>query len=949
MRVLSLVLFILIIIGHDSKAQESAKIRTRTIDYSEYDKQTASLPYAQDKIKAAAKLIQITDSIFTPEDEEYFTTRKSAAIYYELAGDFFKASELTQEAIVAYEKNFPFYNRGYASVTPDYLPGVYLDLSRLQRSQKLFEKNIRYLESRRSVLENSPAYYIRQQFYSELGNSLLGAEQYPEAIKAGLQLKELTESGALKMTMQSADEIFKINDDYPKEVKEQLLKAKADYEKSMRTSQESVLSGQRLSYNLILSQAYFKQYQFEEAIPYAKAMVDEQRKMMEYSATAMEESQRQFGNNPQLPDSVKRQIQDGIEYLKNINEIGGTSIQLVIAAYKANQKTMASQYASGKFEKAVLFQLNNQLIESEREYQSGFESIRKLSGYKFLGPAAENYRKAFLPFYLNLQVKSAKLELAYSESKKLILEEENALKKSFQFFSESEKKEFFKSYTQLLNQYFSLLLYITETGDDRAGEILDKILQTKGVILDATKDQEKQLKKMNDRVALAQLAEIRRLRDKLASFYQLSLKSPVPSLIDSINRTSIRINDLERTVNKKLGTTNLLKPIRWQQIQAKLKKGEIYLEILRLPRDYFTFDKPKIQYWGFAIKPDNTRPVLFPIGEGESFEDRGLRNYQNRIRGQLDDAESYKLYWAKIEAQTRGSSTIYLSSDGAYHSMNPLTLKNPATGRYLLDEVVLRPVSTGRDLLTEAIAAKPSQNFALVGNPIFEMNRKEGSNRYLGNEITPIESDEIIRSGVARLPGTQKEIDLIQEMARMKGVNVRVFSEAEANESKVKGLKSPDVLHLATHGEFDQLSRVDTYLKSKLILAGAADTEPFSIADYSKYEDGFLSAYEVTQLDLPGTRLVVLSACETGLGEIQSGEGVWGLQRAFQLAGARTVMGSLWKISDEATVTFMETFYKSYLSQTDIYTAYRSAMQATRSEYAHPYYWGAFTIIGGVK
>ena len=949
MRVLCLVLFVVIVIGHDSKAQESARIRTRTIDYSEYDKQTASLPYAQDKISAAAKLINITDSIFTPEDEEYFNARKSAAIYYELAGDFFKASELIQEAIVAYEKNFPFFNRGYASVTPDYLPSVYLDLSRLQRSQKLFEKNIRYLESRRSVLESSPTYYIRQQFYSELGNSLLGAEQYPEAIKAGLQLKELTESGALKMTMQSADELFKINDDYPKEVKEQMLKAKADYEKSMRTSQESVLSGQRLSYNMILSQAYFKQYQFEEAIPYSKAMVDEQRKMMEYSAAAMEESQRQFGNNTQLPDSVKRQIQDGIEYLKKINEIGGSSIQLVIAAYKANQKTIASQYASGKFEKAVLFQLNNQLSESEREYQSGFESIRKLSGYKFLGPAAENYRKAFLPFYLNLQVKSTKLELAYSESKKLILEEENALKKSFQFFSESEKKEFFKSYSQLLNQYFSLLLYITETGDDRAGEILDKILQTKGVILDATKDQEKQLKKMNDKVALAQLAEIRRLRDKLSSFYQLSLKSPVPSLIDSINRTSIRINDLERTVNKKLGTTNLLKPVRWQQIQATLKKGEIYLEILRLPRDYFTFDKPKIQYWGFAIKPEDTRPVLFPIGEGESFEDRGLRNYQNRIRGQLDDAESYKLYWAKIEAQTRGGSTIYLSNDGVYHSMNPLTLKNPVTGKYLLDEVVLRPVSTGRDLLTEVIAAKPSQNFALVGNPIFEMNRKEGSNRYLGNEIGQIESDEIIRSGVARLPGTQKEIDLILEIARIKGINVRVFSEAEANESKVKGLKSPDVLHLATHGEFDQLSRVDTYLKSKLILAGAADTEPFSIADYSKYEDGFLSAYEVTQLDLPGTRLVVLSACETGLGEIQSGEGVWGLQRAFQLAGARTVMGSLWKISDDATVTFMEAFYKSYLAQTDIYTAYRSAMQVTRSEYAHPYYWGAFTIIGGVK
>ncbi|HCZ35323.1 MAG TPA: hypothetical protein DHV26_05285, partial [Cytophagales bacterium] len=112
------------------------------------------------------------------------------------------------------------------------------------------------------------------------------------------------------------------------------------------------------------------------------------------------------------------------------------------------------------------------------------------------------------------------------------------------------------------------------------------------------------------------------------------------------------------------------------------------------------------------------------------------------------------------------------------------------------------------------------------------------------------------------------------------------------------------------------------------------------------YEDGFLTAYEVTQLDLPDTRLVVLSACETGLGEIQSGEGVWGLQRAFQLAGARSVMGSLWKISDEATVTFMDAFYEQYLRTNNISEAYRHAMQTTKQEYPQPYYWGAFTLIG---
>jgi CHAT domain-containing protein len=131
-----------------------------------------------------------------------------------------------------------------------------------------------------------------------------------------------------------------------------------------------------------------------------------------------------------------------------------------------------------------------------------------------------------------------------------------------------------------------------------------------------------------------------------------------------------------------------------------------------------------------------------------------------------------------------------------------------------------------------------------------------------------------------------------------------------------------------------------------LILAGAADQEPFTYQDLNKYEDGYLTAFEVVQMNLEETQLVVLSACETGLGEVQSGEGVWGLQRAFQMAGARAVLGSLWKIDDEATVTFMDAFYENYLEGHGLNASYMSAVARTRKIYPHPYYWGAFTLIG---
>ncbi|CAN5458234.1 hypothetical protein BH09BAC3_BH09BAC3_15420 [soil metagenome] len=942
MRCITLI-FISISLVFSSSAQE--KVRTRAIDYTQYDQLTSSLGYAPDKLRAAKRLLDVSDALFAPEDEEYFNTRKMIAPYYELVFDYSRVVGLMEQALDAYEQHFPFYNRGYATVTNDYAAYSYMDLSRNLRSLNLFEKAIKYLESKRSLLENNPAYYVRQQFHAEYSQALLGAQRYEEAISVGLKLKALTESGALAIDERPADEIFKINATDPKELQDQMKKAKEQYIKVMKQSQESTLAMQRFTYNMVLGHAYYEQYKFAEGVPYLKATSDELKKLMDYSSKAMADAVAQMAN-ANIPDSLKKMTSAGAEYVNRITELGGSSSLLVISAIKANQPAIAAQYTTGQVEKAVLLQMTNQLVKSEQQYQVAFAMMSAIS--KYSGASEEQLRKGYLPLYLNLEVQAGKLDYVYSESKKALTEEEVSLKKNFQFFSESEKKEFFKAYNQKLERFYSLLFLMTEKNDDRSAELLDKIMQTKGVILDVTRAQEKLLKKIKDEATLAHIAQIRKLRDKVAAFYQLSLKSPISGISDSINKNSIRINELERKVNEKLGTiTDLLKNVSWKEIQAKLKPDGIYLEILRLRRDNFAFDKPVIQYWAFVIKPGATKPVLFKLSEGEAFEGRGLKNYQNRIRNQLDDLDSYKTYWAGLKSSFDGSAKIILSGDGVYHMINPLTLKNPETGKFLLNEISLTRVSTGRDLLNTPSLASANREIALIGNPEFAMSRKGTLNEYQGNKFAAVQNDgPVVRSGMAELPGTQREVESIQSMAAEKGMKINMLAGSKATEASVKNLKSQQILHLATHGEFDQYSQVDSYLKAKLILAGAGDREPFSISDYSKYEDGFLTAYEVTQLDLSQTNLVVLSACETGTGEIQSGEGVWGLQRAFQLAGAKTVMGSLWKISDEATVIFMEAFYETYFTGAGISASYKAAMEATMKEYPHPYYWGAFTLTG---
>jgi CHAT domain-containing protein len=273
---------------------------------------------------------------------------------------------------------------------------------------------------------------------------------------------------------------------------------------------------------------------------------------------------------------------------------------------------------------------------------------------------------------------------------------------------------------------------------------------------------------------------------------------------------------------------------------------------------------------------------------------------------------------------------------------------------YAIEKHTIHCVVSGRDLLAERFQGKTEAPLVLA-DPDYDHSPEVGriANPSHGPAGGPRGSEGLVRLGRAqRLPGTAREARAIAPRLRAyTGMEPRVHLGKEAREEVFKAARSPRVLVLATHGFFvegaGEKAEENPLLRCGLLLAGANQRGQAAGA-----EDGVLTGLEIVGADLRGTELVVLSACETGLGEVRDGEGVAGLRQAFQLAGARSVAATLWQIPDAETAALMAAFFGN-LAQGQgkaaaLAGAQRTLIKAQREQHAaaHPFFWAAFTLTG---
>jgi CHAT domain-containing protein len=427
----------------------------------------------------------------------------------------------------------------------------------------------------------------------------------------------------------------------------------------------------------------------------------------------------------------------------------------------------------------------------------------------------------------------------------------------------------------------------------------------------------------------------------------------------------------------------------WLDIRNRLKPDEAAVEFSE-----FRYEKEgKISdsslYFALVLRKKDTVPNLVALGDEKTLIrlcppagnpkaiDKAYSFQGNVSVSEKSDDERNTLYdfiWKPIDRLLTGIKTVYYAPSGLLNRVSFAAI--PVNGRtFLVDRYSLVQLSSTRLLV---LPQEPQRlKDAIVYGGIFydadtALLRDKGQ-KYHQKEAGLLAYNRSwtgnSRAGFKFLPGTKKESELIGTRLNQKGIATTILSGMDAMEesfASLSGPLSPSLIHLSTHGFYfpDTLANEnrknitytsggdiqfrysgDPLLRSGLLMTGANLTWK-GLPGPDGMEDGILTAREVSNMNLMNTQLVVLSACQTGLGDVNGSEGVEGLQRGFKMAGAKYILMSLWKVPDNETTGFMVAFYDSWLSGKNFRDAFHVAQVAMKTKYpGEPFKWAGFVLV----
>ena len=527
------------------------------------------------------------------------------------------------------------------------------------------------------------------------------------------------------------------------------------------------------------------------------------------------------------------------------------------------------------------------------------------------------------------------------------------VKKAFSNLTSYRRKLLWSNYKEWFVDY--LPTYVNKHKNDSLNAVLfDASLLSKGILLSTEQELSTLISSRGDKL-LNEIYEDYRQTNMLLNVLE---NSPFEEHFLNIDSLKYRISDLETILmsrSKEFGDFTSNFNIRWKDIKGKLTSNSIAIEFVE-----YTNENDEKAYCALTLKSGYEYPHLIQLCTEKEIKRISPKLYYLSL--DLSD-----LLFSKLETELSGVKKVYFAPAGIFYNIAIESLPFKNLNKRFGDKYQTFRLSSTRELVRTKNNSRTHISSAIYGGI-----------KYDDQLNAHIELDTL-RAGFSYLPESLEEANVVAEILQSGNNFVQLFTGLNGTESSVKSISGSLLshLHIATHGFYVNDNEVSIYAKSfpTLALNITDDIEELSMqrsgllfsganitCTKELYNDGILTSAEISNLNLTNINLVVLSACQTGLGEIST-EGVWGLQRGFKKAGVGSIIMSLWNVNDYSTRIMMEAFYRALNSGKSIVDSFNVAInkvrrfkgkididgQKTKVCFSDPQYWAPFILLDCVE
>lgn len=535
------------------------------------------------------------------------------------------------------------------------------------------------------------------------------------------------------------------------------------------------------------------------------------------------------------------------------------------------------------------------------------------------------------------------------------------LNETYIFLSDNQRLEYAKTLTEVYKNFYS---YVSKHGTETNRSLAANLsLNTKSLALDYSVSARELINSTENKKIVELHNDLNKIKKNISLAELMTKKDLDNSGFDLTDMRNQQDNISRKILADKLIKEKLYKePLDWDNVQSQLNPDEVILDFIRVQEETCK----SWVYYALLIKNNMSSPQFIRISDELTLS--GLLKTSNKngqpnyIKSENDLIALYKNIWKPISSYLNEINKVHISSAGLLHQIDFEVLQNES-GNFIAEHFEIHYYNSIRDFakikklnsLNKPNEKKQYLNAVLFGDITYDLSVHKESNKG---------TNQVFRDGIDPLPATIDEINIVGNIIEDNGgrcARIRGIHATEDVFNNYRGNNSPDIYHFATHGKY--LSPLDSIgskaalknrmhtsgnplQRSMLMLSGANNTWTAKKYISRSNQDGILTAYEITNMDFNDTELVVLSACNTGLGDIHDTEGVIGLQSAFKLAGVKNVLVSLWKVNDVATKDLMILFYENLLTKNqDAASALRNAKTTMRDKGAKSENWAGFILI----